>query len=405
MIKRYLQISLGLMLIFFMVSNPKEVFEAASLGLNAWWKMVFPALLPFFIGSELLMGFGVVSFMGVLLEPIMRPLFNLPGSASFVIAMGYTSGSPIGAVITAKLRKEKALSKEEGERVMSFSNNASPLFMLAAVSVGMFNNPSIGIILAGSHYLANLVIGLGLGFITKNKKLPPSYPRGGLLKRAFRELNQAYRSNPKPLGYFIGEAIKKSVNTLLIIGGFVIFFSVLIKILSIIGVIKIISSLFALILSPLGFNISTINALSSGLFEITLGIKMVSEATAPLMHQVIATSIILGWCGLAVHAQVATLIAETDLNMTLFMICRAIQGILAGIFSWFLFVIFKPSSNSSTPAFGAFGDFLSSEGSLSWLTILKNYTLLFLIAVTTMIGIGLIYQLITGIKLVRFKDK
>ena len=400
--KRYLQIFLALVLIFFMVANPKEVFEASSLGLNAWWKLVFPALLPFFIGSELLMGFGVVSFMGVLLEPIMRPLFNLPGSASFVIAMGYTSGSPIGAVITAKLRQKKVLSREEGERVMSFSNNSSPLFMLAAVSVGMFNNPSLGIILACSHYLANLIIGLGLGFLARNKNPATPYNRSGLLKRAFSELNLAYRSNQKPLGYFIGEAIKKSVNTLLIIGGFVIFFSVLIKILSIIGIIKIISSLFALILGPLGFNLATINALAGGMFEITLGSKMVSEATAPLMHQVVATSIILGWCGLAVHAQVATLIAATDLKMTLFIICRAIQGILAGFFSWIFFMIYKPGISSSTPTFS---QFLSEESSLSWLAILKNYTLVFLITVATMIFIGLIYQIITSFKLISFNTK
>ncbi|MDU2065610.1 MAG: hypothetical protein E6713_12350 [Sporomusaceae bacterium] len=62
-----------------MVVYPKEAFESAVMGLNLWWNVVFPALLPFFVLSEILMGFGIVHFIGVLLEPLMRPLFNVPG--------------------------------------------------------------------------------------------------------------------------------------------------------------------------------------------------------------------------------------------------------------------------------------------------------------------------------------
>ncbi|MBP2650127.1 MAG: ylbJ, partial [Firmicutes bacterium] len=62
-----------------MVEYPKEAFDSAIVGLTLWWNVVFPALLPFFILSEILMGLGVVHFIGVLLEPLMRPVFNVPG--------------------------------------------------------------------------------------------------------------------------------------------------------------------------------------------------------------------------------------------------------------------------------------------------------------------------------------
>lgn len=94
----------ALLLVACLVVYPQAVFMASQRGLKAWWEIVFPALLPFFIGTELLIGFGVVRFMGVLLEPVMRPLFNLPGAASFVVAVGFTSGFPIGSAITAQLR-------------------------------------------------------------------------------------------------------------------------------------------------------------------------------------------------------------------------------------------------------------------------------------------------------------
>jgi len=77
---------------------PQEVLKSATQGLNLWVNYVLPALLPFFIISDLLMKHGFVHFLGVLLEPLMRPLFGLPGKAAFVVAMTHTSGIPIGAV-------------------------------------------------------------------------------------------------------------------------------------------------------------------------------------------------------------------------------------------------------------------------------------------------------------------
>ena len=45
------------------------------------------------------MGMGVVHFIGVLMEPLMRPLFNVPGTGAFVLAMGIASGYPLGAAL------------------------------------------------------------------------------------------------------------------------------------------------------------------------------------------------------------------------------------------------------------------------------------------------------------------
>ncbi len=107
-------------LTFCMVLYPEEAFSAAVKGLDVWWNIVFPALLPFFIGSEILMGLGVVHFMGVLLEPLMRPLFRIPGAGSFAVAMGLASGFPIGAILTTKMRLKNLVTRYEGERLMSF---------------------------------------------------------------------------------------------------------------------------------------------------------------------------------------------------------------------------------------------------------------------------------------------
>src|SRR5690625_3302696 len=132
-----------LSLTFLLIKYPDQSFEASLRGLHMWWEIVFPSLLPFFITAELLIGFGVVTFIGALFEPIMRPIFNVPGVGSFAWIMGMASGYPSGAKISARLREEKQLTRVEAERLISFPNNESPLFIFGVISVGFFHDAKL----------------------------------------------------------------------------------------------------------------------------------------------------------------------------------------------------------------------------------------------------------------------
>ncbi len=79
-----------------LIGFSKTSVAAAARGLNLWLEIVFPSLFPFFVASNLLNGTGFVRAMGILLEPVMRPLFNIPGCGSFAFAMGISSGYPTG---------------------------------------------------------------------------------------------------------------------------------------------------------------------------------------------------------------------------------------------------------------------------------------------------------------------
>ncbi|MDF2627533.1 MAG: hypothetical protein K0R39_1364 [Symbiobacteriaceae bacterium] len=109
-----------------LVWSPETALESAKNGMNLFLNVVFPSLLPFFILSELMLGFGVVHFIGVLFEPLMRPLFNVPGEGAFVLSMGLAAGYPMDAVITARFRKQDMCTRVEGERMLAFSNTADP---------------------------------------------------------------------------------------------------------------------------------------------------------------------------------------------------------------------------------------------------------------------------------------
>lgn len=152
-----------------------------------WWNIVFPSLLPFFIVSEILISIGVVRFIGVFLEPLMRPVFKVPGAGGFVWAMGMASGFPAGAKLTARLRQENQISRHEAERLVSFSNSSNPLFIFGAVSIGFFQDKNLGLLLAVSHYLGNVFVGLTMRFWGKDEKSRKrkQYIRSHHLKKRF----------------------------------------------------------------------------------------------------------------------------------------------------------------------------------------------------------------------------
>ncbi|MFN2746106.1 MULTISPECIES: sporulation integral membrane protein YlbJ [Bacillus] len=333
------------------ITHPQESFDASKSGLAMWWEVVFPSLLPFFILSELLIGFGIVSFVGLLLEPFMRPVFRVPGVGGFVLAMGMASGNPAGAKLTSRLRQERQISRVEAERLASFTNSSNPLFIFGAVAVGFFHNPSLGVVLAAAHYLGNFAVGLTMrsygrkeeNRTARKKKLPlPS------IKEAFKALHQARLKEKRPLGKLLSDAVISSVQTLLMVGGFIILFSVFNNILSVIHITDILSKGTRMILTALQFPAAFDKPLLSGVFEITLGSKLVSATDASLLEKAVIVSFILGFSGFCVQAQVAGILAETDIRFKPFFIARFLQGIYAAVF---VLILWKPLYTSfHTPA-------------------------------------------------------
>lgn len=325
-----------------LILNPQASFEASLRGLKMWWEIVFPSLLPFLIISELLIGFGVVAFIGVLLEPLMRPLFRVPGVGGFVLAMGMASGFPSGAKLTVRLRKENQITAYEAERLVSFTNSSNPLFIFGAIAVGFFHNAKLGIILALAHYLGNICVGLVMRFYGpyyKGKKggRHPKVAKRASLRRAFSELHETRLKNQKPLGKMLGDAVLSSVQTLLMVGGFLILFSVLNSMLALIQVTAILASLVGLFLHVFQISSELSIPLISGIFEITLGGKLTSEVLhIPLMDQVIVTSFFLAFSGLSVQAQVASLLAETDIRFKPFFLARILHGFFAATITYLL---------------------------------------------------------------------
>ena len=379
------------------VIYPEVAFHSAREGLELWWTIVFPALLPFFVLSQMLMGLGVVHFLGVLLEPMMRPAFRVPGTGSFVMAMGLASGYPIGAVLTARLRQQKLVSQVEGERLMAFTNTADPLFMTGAVAVGMFGRPEVAGTIMAAHYLGALATGVLMRFHGPAGEAGTAAPHrsGTAFGRAARALQEARRADDRPLGQLMGDCIRDSVNTLLLIGGFIVVFMVFIRVLAAAGAAGILERLVADALGMLGAHPGTAVALVSGFFEITVGCRTASQSPAPQVQQLMAAGGIIAWSGLSVHAQVAALTRHTDLRLRPYVLARLAHALLAAAFTLLLVEVvgFEGTAPVLAPARGVIPALASS----GWL-VGRTMGLMMLAAAA-----ALVFDALRRIRLVGFR--
>ena len=396
--------ALAVIITISIVRFPDEAFQSALEGLDVWLNIVLPALLPFFIGSQLLMGLGVVHFMGVLLEPFMRPLFNVPGVGSFVMAMGLASGYPVGAMLTGKLVKNNLCNTWEAERMMSFSNTADPLFMVGAVAVGMFKDVRLGAIIALSHYISTLVLGVLMRFYAMDKEITPlvqtSNRRENIVMKATRELLKARKEDNRPFGELLGDCIKDSINSLLLVLGFIVLFSVIIRIVTVAGLINFVSPLIEVVLRAFRLDSSLAPAIVSGLFEITLGCQQASSASAPLMQRVIIVSSIIAWSGFSVHFQAMSMVSGTNIKMAPYIFARLIHALLAGLTTYVMLLL--PINSFKSLVIPAFAMSPQPTGD-SWLYIFKISTQVFFLLFIIIFFLSIITHAIKNLNIVGFK--
>jgi len=375
-LKTIILASFALFLATSLVIYPKTSVDAALSGLKMWWNIVFPSLLPFFIVSELLIGFGIVTFIGVLLEPVMRPIFKVPGVGAFVFAMGLCSGFPAGAKITARLYEQQKISKTEAERLASFTNFSNPLFMFGVIAVGFFQNASLGIVFALAHYIGNISVGLIMRLYKRNEQseAPSVKFSPSILVHALASMHRERIKNKRPIGKMLGDAVQNSVSTLLMVGGFIILFSVLNQLLMELGISQWIAIFFQHLLTLLSMAPELGSALVPGLFEITVGAKSTSELHVPLIEAVIIVSFILGFGGFSIQAQVASILAEVKLNAKPFFVGRLFHGLISAftagvLFRWFAITDSTEETHKAIPVIGSIWQDISEKNLWGWSAI------------------------------------
>jgi len=400
----YLAAFFGVAVTIAFVAFPEAAFEASLAGLRLWLDVVLPALLPFFAMSEILMGLGVIHAVGVLLEPLMRPVFRIPGVGGFAVAMGLASGYPLGAKISGRIRRDGLCTREEGERLVAFANTADPLFMAGAVAVGMFGQVELGAVLALAHYIAAVLVGFAMRFHAGGRMAAQSgAPQGGLFRRALDALVRARQSDARPFGQLIRDAVTESVNAMLFVGGCIMMFSVLIRVLGDAGLIGTLAAAAGRLLPWAGLDPDLALALIKGAFEITIGAQEASQAAAPLLHRAMAASFITGWSGFSVHAQVAAMVHGTDIRIGPYLLARLGHGILAAAATGLLMPLMESRWTAAETAAAAGAAAAGSAGFMPFLQVWGSVTVMGALLLAAMLAASLVLHACRRVVIIRIR--
>lgn len=315
---------LAILLAIAIVSSPESSFAASLQGLKLWWTLVFPALLPFLMLSEMLTASGFVHGFGVLLEPLMTRIFGLPGAGGWTLAQGITAGFPGGAGGVAQLHKQGSITDNEAGRLASLAHFASPVTLLIVVGVALLHSPGVGYGLLAIHWLSGLLASFTASRwnrqsndISSAKKITAKRKSASLPRRILQASADARKQDGRSFGKLLSESVAAAVQTLMIVGGYMIMFAV---------ISSIVTSLFPMLPS----------ALPASLFEIHLGAGAISESAINVnagsvsgMLGLALLSAALGWSGLCAQIQVLTVLKSAGVKFLPFAAVRLLHGLYA----------------------------------------------------------------------------
>lgn len=291
---------------------PSQAMEAAKTGLLLCFNVIIPSLFPFFVLSTLAVELGLVSCLGRLLAPLMRPLFRVPGEGAAALVLGFVGGYPVGARTTLSLYERGLCSRTEAERMLAFCNNSGPAFIFGVVGIGIFSSSKAGLLLYLAHCTASLCVGLLFRFY-KGKERPGAGRLSSPRFEAPRLSSALIRS--------IQDAFSSTLN----ICAFVVFFTVVIRLLTLTGVFPTLAAL----ITPAGMDPLWGERLLTGLVELSSGVG--SLAAPGSSGRLELAAFMLGWAGLSVHCQVLSFLGDSGLSVKPYFAGKLLHGCLSAL--------------------------------------------------------------------------
>jgi len=293
-------------MLLFILKYPREVLDAAKDGLMLWFTNVLPALLPFIVITNMLVALGFIRVMGKIMRPIMQYVFGLPGAGGVALIVGLISGYPMGAKTVADLCKNGEISIEEAGHLLKFCNNAGPLFLVGVVGVGLLGDSTAGYVLWAGHGLTALFMGI----VTRKHVNCNSFNKNVTMKIGSTNVAKV-----------LTDAVKNAMDALVFVGGLIIFFSVVVRVV--------------LVIFGDGYYMGVV----AGIIEVTNGAKMLADTTGVISATTLAAiGGIIGFGGVSVHAQVVHFTAGTGVRVGEYIMYKLLHGVLAAGATWIIWV-------------------------------------------------------------------
>lgn len=123
----------GLVVAVLILVSPPAWLAAEDIGPFLWDKLVIPVGLIVPVGAiflALLVGYGLMEFIGVLVQPIMRPVFRTPGRSAIDAVASFVGSYSLGLLITNRVYKEGKYTAREAAIIATGFSTVSATFMI-----------------------------------------------------------------------------------------------------------------------------------------------------------------------------------------------------------------------------------------------------------------------------------
>lgn len=277
-----------MMAITLFIISPKACMDATSRGLKVWVLNVVPALFPFFILTRIIIMLNQTSIP--VLDKFTSRCFNT-SNAGLVYFLSLLSGYPIGAKLISGYYESGAIDKASATKMFSFCSTSGPMFIIGTIGIGVFGDAKVGYVLLIGHILGSFI--------------------NGLLYRGKSTIHNDFK--PSVSKTSLNEIMFDSINSILIVGGYIVFSSVIIELLSLSNLIPSIASLICKI-TP--FNYTCVESILCGIIEITNGLIMLGRTSIGLNIKIILSSFIISFSGICIMMQSSAFLNKIGIKLS-----------------------------------------------------------------------------------------
>lgn len=295
--------------IFWAKSLAKGVVNGIGLCLNS----LIPSLFFFLCLSAFLMRSDVGEKMFFFCNKPLSRFFRIPPSLVSVFCFSLLGGFPVGAKLLSDSVEEKKLSQIQAERMLAYCVNCGPAFLISAVSVPIFNNYSIGLIVYLSQVLAAIAVGWLCG-----RRMPAS----DNISTGTTPARKSFSEN-------LVLSVRSSVSSMAMICAFVLLFTGLNQVLKDSGLLTRLTAVLEHIMTE-----EKAGILLTGLLEVTSGCSGLSACKSLLLF-----ALLTGFGGLCVQIQIQALINRCGMRMKYFYLYRPVY-LAVSLFSSMVLVRF-----------------------------------------------------------------
>ena len=270
-----------------LITKQALVKKAVEGSLKLCASAIIPAVFPFMILTDYFL-YGFTLSTDSKLTKLFEKAFAINGMGAVPFLIGNICGFPIGAKISSLMKKNGCISENEYQRLIPLCTNPSLAFVISGVGSGIRRSLTDGLILYFSLILSTALTGL----IWRSKKTASHF---------HQEL--------KIDCFSLSESIKNASICCVYVTSYVVFFSIVIGVISIPKL-------------PL-----VIKLIASSLLEIGNAAYLISQSQELIAFSLPLTAFALGFSGISVYLQ-AAVFSDAKISSVYFKM-KVTEGFLA----------------------------------------------------------------------------